>query len=41
MFDLLADLVESLNQAFAVYIPMIQRIMINKRITHRRYEMMV
>ena len=38
VFDGFANIVESLGSLFAVFIPVIQRIMISKRISHRRYE---
>ena len=38
VFDGFACIVESLGNLFAVFIPVIQRIMISKRITHKKYE---
>ena len=41
VFDGFASIVESLDNLFAVFIPVIQRIMISKKISHKRYELAV
>lgn len=38
IFDGFANIVESLGSLFAVFIPVIQRIMISKKISHKKYE---
>lgn len=38
IFDALTCLVANLGSLFAVYIPLIQRLMISKKINHKRYE---